>query len=331
MKINLYNLLTAEYSNLRKKAAYDAEFRKTAVYALIPELSEIDDRIRAEGIEYARKMINSDDRAAETLQTIYELKERKSEILKAAGYKSDAFEISYKCRKCSDTGYIGTEKGSRKCSCLKQRMLEILNENISGLFPPESDFLKFDETCFSDSVDYEKYRMKVSPRENITQVRNACMDFVREFTGGTTRNLYFCGNTGTGKTFLAGCVAREILKNGYSVVYQTAPKIFNLINDLKFNGDNEEYSDFCNADLLIIDDLGTESQSGAKYAEFLNILMTRAANNMMKPPCKTIISSNLGMQELYKFYDERIGSRIAGGFDIYRFFGEDLRLKLKRP
>jgi DNA replication protein DnaC len=114
-------------------------------------------------------------------------------------------------------------------------------------------------------------------------------------------------------------------------MYQTAPNIFNLVNELKINGGSGDYEDLINADLLIIDDLGTENQSGSKYAEILNILITRSGNDSIKPPCKTIISSNLGLQEIYKVYDERIGSRIAGGFDMYRIFGDDLRLKYKKP
>ena len=35
---------------------------------------------------------------------------------------------------------------------------------------------------------------------------------------------------------------------------------------------------------------------------------------------KTIISTNLGIKDIFNFYEERIGSRIAGYYDIYYFF-----------
>ncbi|HCC03625.1 MAG TPA: DNA replication protein DnaC, partial [Clostridiales bacterium] len=41
---------------------------------------------------------------------------------------------------------------------------------------------------------------------------------------------------------------------------------------------------------------------------------------------RTIISSNLSIEKIFEVYEERIGSRIAGFYDIYYFFGEDLRL-----
>ena len=41
---------------------------------------------------------------------------------------------------------------------------------------------------------------------------------------------------------------------------------------------------------------------------------------------KTIISTNLSIEKIFSVYEERIGSRIAGFYDIYYFFGDDLRL-----
>ena len=42
---------------------------------------------------------------------------------------------------------------------------------------------------------------------------------------------------------------------------------------------------------------------------------------------KTIISTNLNINDIFNHYEERIGSRIAGYYDIYYFFGDDLRFK----
>lgn len=79
-------------------------------------------------------------------------------------------------------------------------------------------------------------------------------------------------------------------------------------------------------DLLIIDDLGTESLNSMKLSELFTILNTRILNLNHKPT-KTIISTNLDIKDIFTLYEERIGSRIAGYYDIYYFFGDDLRLK----
>jgi hypothetical protein len=96
MKISVYNLLMNEYAKLRHKAESAAEDKKNAIYAGLPDLAEIDDRIRLEGIEYTVRMVNADERAAESLEKVRRLKERKSEILKLAGLKPDVFDIVYR-------------------------------------------------------------------------------------------------------------------------------------------------------------------------------------------------------------------------------------------
>lgn len=85
------------------------------------------------------------------------------------------------------------------------------------------------------------------------------------------------------------------------------------------------YSDLLNVDLLIIDDLGTECVNNMKFTELFNIINTRLLNQ--KNITKTIISTNLSLQNLYNTYDERIVSRIIGDYNICYFFGEDIRFK----
>jgi len=131
-----------------------------------------------------------------------------------------------------------------------------------------------------------------------------------------------------GKTYLSNCIANELLKTGKTVLYQTAPILFDMILDYKFGKDNvsqEAYQNIFNVDLLIIDDLGTESINSVKHSEIFTILNTRLLNQ--NKITKTIISTNLSLKELYNIYDERILSRIVGGYNICKFFGEDIRLK----
>lgn len=133
-----------------------------------------------------------------------------------------------------------------------------------------------------------------------------------------------------GKTFISNCIADSLLKKGKTVLYQTAPILLDSIIDFKFNKQKEYQNDFYNSiietDLLIIDDLGTESLNSVKLSELFNIINSRLLNlnNHVK---KTIISSNLNINDIFNTYEERIGSRIVGYYDIYYFFGEDLRFK----
>ena len=127
---------------------------------------------------------------------------------------------------------------------------------------------------------------------------------------------------------MSNCIARELLKKGKTVLYQTAPVLLESVIDYKMSK-QKNYSEnilksVLESDLLIIDDLGTESLNSMKLSELFNIINTRILNLNQKIT-KTIISTNLNIQDIFRNYEERIGSRIAGYYDIYCFFGDDLR------
>ena len=131
---------------------------------------------------------------------------------------------------------------------------------------------------------------------------------------------------------MSNCIASELLKKGKTVLYQTAPVLLESVIDYKFNKnktnyvENNIYNSVLNTNLLIIDDLGTESLNSMKLSELFTILNTRILN-LNNKITKTIISTNLNINDIFNNYEERIGSRIAGYYDIYYFFGDDLRFK----
>lgn len=140
-----------------------------------------------------------------------------------------------------------------------------------------------------------------------------------------------------GKTFLSDCIAYELLKQGKTVLYQTAPIMLDTIIDYRFRNHKTKddfqgnvlhdiYHNILTVDLLIIDDLGTETLNSMKFTELFNVINTRLLhqNNHVT---KTIISTNLNLNDLRAKYDERIFSRFVGSYNICRFFGEDIRFK----
>ena len=130
---------------------------------------------------------------------------------------------------------------------------------------------------------------------------------------------------------MSNCIANELLKKGKTVLYQTAPILLETVIDYKINKNkrttnNNIYDSILNTDLLIIDDLGTESLNVMKLSELFTIINSRILNFGNKST-KTIISTNLSINDIFRTYEERIGSRIVGYYDVYYFFGNDLRFK----
>ena len=199
----------------------------------------------------------------------------------------------------------------------------------------EENFSSFNENFYPVEVNEPKYGIKISPRENILRIKNRVLNFIENIDKPEEKNIFFCGATGVGKSFMINCIASELLSKGRTVLYQTAPYLFKIINEYRLRSfkdddgyEDSSYENIFNVDLLIIDDLGTESPSAARYAELLNILNTRQENNLVKA-CKTIISTNIGINKLHEYYDERVASRIIGGFDLFKFAGQDIRMLKK--
>lgn len=326
---SILSSLLKKYEQKRLFAEKDLEVRKNKLYFENPRLQDIDDELTRVGISTAKAIImcNSKELLDELNKKVDALKNEKYQILKNLDLPDNYLTPNYSCKLCDDTGYVTNEQSTVMCSCLKQEIYNIKynKSNIANL--ETQDFNNFSLEKYSDVVDKQKYNSDISPRENINLIKDICLNFIKNFDDPNEKNLLFTGNTGLGKTFLSSCIAREMIDRDKTVLYQTAPIMLDTILDYKFNknnSSNETYKNLLDVDLLIIDDLGTESLNNIKFTELFNIINTRLLNQNNK--ClKTIISTNLSLHILNKTYGERITSRLIGNYNICRFFGDDIR------
>jgi len=336
---NIYSLIKKEYEQKQALAYRKLMEKKRELFFRIPELQDIEDKIQKIGFTYSKLILSgkksSDTEVSALLFDMEKLRSKKKELLKANNYSEEDLEPEYECKICKDTGFVDDNGVAVKCSCYRQKVINYLynQSNLSRI--EQENFDTFNENYYPDVVDEKRYGIKISPRENILRIKERCMAFIENFDSPNEKNLFFSGPTGVGKTFMASCIARELINRGKTVLYQTAPVLFNTINEFKFRQSsvNEElndaaYRNIFEVELLIIDDLGIEPATSARYAELLTILNTRQDNNY-NHPCKTIISTNIGPKQLYEFYTERVASRIVGYFDRLMFAGEDIRMLKK--
>lgn len=330
MSNELLNSLLKEYEQKKLKAEIELEKRKEALYKDIPQLQKIEDELNESSIKTAKLILQNNKNSLNDLYNkIDYLKKEKNKILKEHNIDENYLKPYYDCNICKDTGYIQKENyKSEMCNCLKQKLIDASfnKSNISNL--DKQNFSTFNANVFSDEINVNKYNYNISPRDNILKIKEKCEEFIQNFDNPEYHNLLFVGNTGLGKSFMSNCIANEILKKGKTVLYQTAPVLLESVIDYKMskqkNLQENIYKSILETDLLIIDDLGTESLNSMKLSELFTIINTRTLNLNGKIT-KTIISSNLNIKDIFIKYEERIGSRIAGYYDIYYFFGDDLR------
>ena len=312
-----------EYEKLQNEAKEMQKERIKEVYNKVPRLKDIDEKIKSLGVEMAMAVVNgsnSEEIIKKTRDNITSLKVEKGELLSLHKIPLDFLEIKYKCSKCNDTGFIG----SQKCSCFRQKLIDKLYQqsNLKEIVKREN-FDTFNISFYSSDIYPGE---NISPRKNMEKIFTSCLNFVNNFDS-IDDNLFFYGSSGLGKTFLSHCIAKDLLDRGKVVIYQTAPNLMDIIKSAKYdeNSNKEVLDDILDCDLLIIDDLGTEpNHTGYSQLELFNIINARLLKNK-----KMIISTNLPLDDFDSIYAERIKSRIFGAFTLHKFFGDDIRL-LKR-
>lgn len=311
-----------EHTDNHKKTVRE---RQERVYREIPELKTIDRQLSATMAQVMALAFRQGDDPKEAVEQVrrenQSLQNRRQQLLSAAGYGENYLDDGPLCRKCSDTGYVG----KHICSCFEKFCQEEQRKELTSLLSSqESDFDDFNLNYYSTVVDPT---YGVSPREQMEIVYETAVDYARKFSLHS-RSLLMNGGTGLGKTFLSACIARAVVEKGYSVVYDSAISLFSCLEKQKFGSATEEELKMAqrifDADLLILDDLGTEMNTAFIPSALYSIVNGRILSG--KP---TIISSNLSMGELGRRYSPQIASRLMGEYVNLVFLGSDIRLQRK--
>ncbi|MDR1060125.1 MAG: ATP-binding protein [Clostridiales bacterium] len=287
-----YRRIEAILEDRRAGAARELEARRRRAFALCPEIEALEGEAAKLGAACCRRIVSGELAAGQAQAMLSERaaadRGRRAALLEAAGLPADYLAPSPSCALCGDTGYVAGEGGRpERCACFRRLLTETLfaasNIAPSGAGAGAPGFGSFDETLFSPDADAKKYGHPISPRENILKIRDSALDFVSSFGEPPFLNLYFYGRAGTGKTFMASAIADALLRGGHVALYLPATALFNAITEYRTRAfRDDDYSDYTyrsilDAELLIIDDLGTESMTNARYAEFITLLNARVS------------------------------------------------------
>lgn len=305
----------------RERERYALRQRLCQAY---PELPRLDAALRGTMADVAGLALSGQADQAEKLEEIKSrnlaLQQERAELLARAGFAPDALDDTPACPKCRDTGWVGTSM----CSCLKELCTQEQIRQLSSLLDLQGQ--SFD-TVRLDVYDSRPWpNAGKSPRQNMANVIKVCQSYAAHFPDYPLHNLFFSGNTGLGKTFLSACIAGEVSRRGFSVVYDTAIHVFSCFDERRFARDAGEARQavdrYLNCDLLILDDLGSELTTALVQSALYELVNTR-----LSPQYRTIISSNLSIEEVRARYTPQIASRLEGSFRELTFYGDDLRLK----
>ena len=311
---DVYIKAEAELKKRRDNAEQLSDMRRKQLITKFPELLEIENTIREAALEVIKglgsgKAVNVNSLAEKNLNA----QKEKNELLKKNGYPEDYLEPQYSCKLCNDSGILN----GKLCSCHLELLKKIsMSEYSCSSVLAVSTFDTFDLKYYSTEKDMN---LGYSPREYM----EASVDFLKSYAQNFNKNsgsFFFTGGTGLGKTHLSLAVMNKVTEKGYSVFYGSADNIIKQMEKERFgrsSGDIEEEIE--NADLLIIDDLGTEFRTA-----FSETAVYQLINNAILNSKPMIISSNLSITELEERYGQRVVSRL-NSFEVINFIGTDIR------
>lgn len=309
-----YRKVQTRLAERRAIAVRMADENRLRLHAMSKDAADIDRALSETGRNLFRIACEGGpdmrDKIAALKEENLSLQEARKTLLLTLGLPENFTDPQYTCEKCSDAGFV---KG-RMCECMRKELAEegFRSSGIGALIDRQS----FDNF----SLDY--YSSNADTLSLMRYAYDTCRRYADGFRTGA-ESLLLMGGTGLGKTHLSTAIARRVIERGFDVVYESAPNILADFDYDRFRlrGDEEPRAEkYLTADLLIIDDLGTEVSTRFTVSHLYNLINTRI--NRALP---TVISTNLSQRELSEQYDDRIVSRLFGEFTPVLFRGEDVR------
>ena len=235
---------------------------------------------------------------------------------------------------CDDTSeYIkGNMIYCKKCNEPRREWLSLIGKYVPAMCScmiaeqKEKDRLelieKYRNTGFPDR-ELQKCRFDIDDQKS-KKASDMCRNYAKRFDEfkKAGKGLILFGGVGTGKTFLASCIANELIDNGVPCLVTNFSRIINTLQGM-YEG-KQKYLDSLNEfDLLVIDDLGIE-----RNTEYVNELVYNIIDARYRSGKPMIITTNLKYSDLHHAEDTskaRIYSRIIEMCLPVLVSGEDRR------
>ena len=316
-KRELYQEAMRAVALRRQTARANAEDARAAAEAAVPALRHAEEEVRVRGVRCALAGASGKDRTA-AAAALAKAKQELTALLASSGRPADALEPHFTCKKCQDTG---TFEG-HTCSCVHKVMQQLRRSEIEALSSLSiSSFDTMELRYYPNTMD-DKLGEPVRSYMGglLAELRAYAEEFDR-----SSESLMLFGNAGLGKTHAALAIAGIVLEKDFDVIYVSSPDFFSKLEALHFGADpgGEEETllqTAAGADLLILDDLGTEFNSSFFLSTLYSLL-----NNRLGAHLPTIVTTNITDGALLeKLYTEKISSRLSA-FVPCLFAGQDIR------
>ena len=316
--------LLAEYEAQRQRNQAEEMRRRAEAERACPEIGEALDARQGMIFAGLRGILGGESAAEDIPAKMDVLNRRVASLLKAHGYPENYLDPVYRCPVCQDTGYVG-EPVREQCECLRTAFYTRLYRQVGLGEQAEQSFERFDLNVFSSQKLPGK---SYSQRDMMGVYRSKCEDWAKKYPAVTAKDILMMGQSGLGKTYLMHAMAKVLLQRGFSVMLISAYRFLEMARKAYFDAGTEEMDSLLDADVLMIDDMGSEPlMENITIVQWFNLINERQQRGRA-----TVISTNLMEDELRRRYTERIASRLLnnpGQCMLLQFLGDDVRGRKK--
>jgi len=320
-KAIMQELLT-EYEAQRQRNQQTELSRRAQVIAACPEIGELLDARQEIIFAGVRGILGGQAAAQDIPARMDVMNKRIASLLKQNNFPETYLDPVFRCPRCEDTGYVG-EPIREQCECLRTAFYTRLYQQVGLGEQAEQSFERFDLNLFSpENLPGKTY----SQRDMMQMLRARCSDWAAKYPAVSAKDILMMGQSGLGKTYLMHAMAKVLLQRGFSVMVISAYRFLEISRKAYFSGVSTEMDALIDADVLMIDDMGSEPlMENITIVQWFNLINERQQRGRA-----TVISTNLMEDELRRRYTERIASRLLnnpGQCMLLQFLGDDIRGK----
>ena len=176
------------------------------------------------------------------------------------------------------------------CKCEQEKMAKEEEDRKNKEHAEKVKELR--KTGFPDA-EMARFTFEIDDRSN-PQISDIAHRYVDNFTEMYKRHkgLLLFGTVGTGKTYMAACIANALIDRGYTCLVTNFARLTNTISSMR--SDKQEYIDSLNGfSLIVIDDLSSERDT-----EYMNEIVMNIIDARYRSGKPLIVTTNLTAEEL---------------------------------
>lgn len=307
-----------DYEQLRAANEREEAYRRERIKNEQPDIYQLVKEREELILGTVREIVNGGSDINDLPEKMEQLSASIRNKLAEKGFPPDYLAPVYHCPVCKDTGKTG-ELVKEYCACLKKAYQQKLREKIGLIGNQRETFDTFDLSLFPDEIMPGE---TFSQREQMQLIREDCREWAERYPYAASRDIVLSGKSGLGKTFLLRAMAERLIERDVNVLIISAYRMLEILREAYFN-QKDDTEDLLDAQVLMIDDLGTEPMMQSVTVEQLFNLLNERQNRGLS----TVISTNLDMTKFRERYTERIASRLTDlrHCMILNLTGKDIR------